>query len=158
MNRLTIISRCARHTTNPIKKNAGFSYVEILLATVLIAVALVPAVDALMPAVNGSAIHGNRLADHYELTAKLEDVLAQPFNELNTVATAAGSKAVATSYSDTVIYANGKQINRNVYLSLYDSDNADADNNPFTGTEAGLMWVRVEIAGTAGALETLTSE
>lgn len=139
-------------------KMAGFIYVEILIATVLIAVALVPAMEALTPAINGSGIHQNRLADHYNLVGKLEDVLAQPFNDLESAAATAGSQTVTTSYSDTVTYPDGRQITRNVYLSLYDSDNADSDNNPFTGTDAGLMWARVEIAGTGNALETLTSE
>ena len=137
---------------------AGFSYVEILTATVLIAVVLVPAMDALTPAINGSGIQQNRLVDYYKLSGKMEDILGRPLSELETAATAAGSQTVASSYSDTVTYSDGRQIFRNVYLSWYDSDNADADNNPFTGTDAGLMWVRVEIAGSGDALETLTSE
>jgi hypothetical protein len=33
-----------------------------------------------------------------------------------------------------------------------------ADNDPFTGTDAGLLWIRIELEGTGYAIETLTSE
>ncbi len=44
---------------------------------------------------------------------------------------------------------------RLVFISRYDGDNADTDDNPFTGTEADLLWLRVEIEGTASALQAL---
>ena len=37
--------------------NAGFSYVEVLIATVLISVSLVPAMEALRTGLLGSGIH-----------------------------------------------------------------------------------------------------
>ena len=42
-----------------------------------------------------------------------------------------------------------------VYLSLYDGDNADADDDPFTGTDADLLWIRVEIDGSVLSLQTV---
>ena len=42
-----------------------------------------------------------------------------------------------------------------VYLSNYDGDNADADGDPFTGTEPDLLWIRVEIEDSVHALETV---
>ena len=44
-----------------------------------------------------------------------------------------------------------------IYLSLYDGDNLDADDNAFTGTEADLLWIRVDIEGTVHSLETITT-
>jgi hypothetical protein len=85
----------------------------------------------------------------------MEELLAEPFAALDAAATAAGSRVTPGSYSDTVTFQDGRTVTRNVYLSRYDSDNADGDADPFTGTEADLLWLRVEIGDTA--LETLRS-
>jgi len=137
---------------------AGFSYVEVLIAVVLIVVALVPALDALIPGVAGSGIHESLAEDHYQLTGRLEQVMVEPYGQLNSAAVAAGSPTTPTSYSDVFTYANGRQITRNVFLSRYDGDNADADDDPFTGTDDGLLWVRVSIAGTDRSIESLVYE
>ena len=137
---------------------AGFSYVEVLIAVVLIVVALVPALDALIPGVAGSGIHETLAEDHYQLTGRLEQVMVEPYGQLNSAAVAAGSPTTPTSYSDVFTYANGRQITRNVFLSRYDGDNADADDDPFTGTDDGLLWVRVSIAGTDRSIESLVYE
>jgi hypothetical protein len=91
------------------------------------------------------------------MLARFEEVMAAPFAELQASADAAGNATVPSSYSDTVVYADGRQIVRNVYLSDYDGDNADGDDDPFTGTDAGLLWVKIEIAGTGHRVEGLTS-
>lgn len=136
---------------------AGFAYIEVLIATLLIVVTLLPAIEALYPAVAGAGVHGSRLEDHYQLAGRMEEMLAEPFADLDEAATAAGNETTPTTYSDTVTHADGRQITRNVFLSRYDADNADADNNPFTGTEADLLWVRVEIDGTTDGMESLLS-
>ena len=137
---------------------AGFSYVEVLVATVLIAVTLVPAIEAFSPGINSAGYTRSLVEDRYQLSAKLEEVLAASFADIDTAATAAGSSTTASSYSDTVTYPNGKQITRNVFLSRYDGDNADTNNNPFDGIDAGLIWLRVEIDGTSLSLESLISD
>ena len=149
----------ARTAIQPqITKMAGFSFVEVLIATVLIAIALVPAMDALLPGMAGGGIHETRTEDHYRLLAKIEEVLAEPFTDLDAAAIAAGSPTTATlSYSDIFTYPDGRQITRNIFISRYDGDNADADNNPFTGTDVGLLWVRGVIAGSSLSFEALTS-
>ncbi len=70
------------------RRMAGLTYVEVLIATVLMVVALVPAIDALRPAIQGSGIHQSETALHYHLTGGLEEVLARPFVELDTEAQA----------------------------------------------------------------------
>ena len=137
---------------------AGIAYIEILLAILLITVTLVPALEALQPGVNGSGIHEDRLADHYQLTGRLEELLIQSYSALDDAATAAGDRFTPTTYSDVVTQPDGRQLTRNVFLSRYDIDNADADNDPFTGIDHGLLWVRVEFAGTADGMETLVGE
>jgi len=132
---------------------AGLAYLEVLIATVLIMLALAPALESLAPGVAGSVIHASRIEDQFAVAGRLEELLTAPFADLDAAALAAGSPDTASSYSDSVIYPDGRQVRRAVYLSRYDSDNADADDDPFTGTEDDLIWLRVEIAGEA--LETL---
>lgn len=144
-----------RRTNCKYRCMSGFSYVEMLIATMLIAIALVPAMDALLPAMQGSAIHKSATEQHYHLTAMLEYMLAKPFIELDNEAMAIGDPTVASNvYSDPAMSAE----RRLVYLSRYDADNADANANGFDGTDAGLLWIRVEIEGSNLALETLTSQ
>ena len=135
----------------------GFSYIEVLIATFLIAVSLVPAMEALQSGIQGSTIHKTFSEDRYQLVAKMESVLAEPFGFLDIAASAVGSSTIPTSYSDTVIYQGGRQITRQVYLSLYDGDNADTDNDPFTGTDPDLIWTKVVIEGTPYAVESLST-
>jgi hypothetical protein len=135
----------------------GSAYVEVLVATLLIVTTLVPALDALRPGIAATGIQQRMASDQFSVLARFEAVMAAPFAELQAVADAAGSATTASSYSDTVLYTDGRQIVRNVYLSGYDGDNADGDDDPFTGTDAGLLWVKVEIAGTGHRAEGLTS-
>ena len=136
----------------------GIAYIEILLAILLIVMTLVPALEALQPGLDGAGIHEDRLADHYQLAGRLEELLAEPYGDLDDAATAAGDRFTPTTYSDVVTQPDGRQLTRNVFLSRYDIDNADADNDPFTGIDDGLLWVRVEFAGTADGMETLVGE
>ncbi len=135
------------------KKCAGFSYVEIIVATSLIAIALVPALESMQSAQIGAGVHQSLLTQHYHLATKVEEVLAQPFSGLETAAATAGSATTPTTYSD----AAGSTHRRLVYLFGYDGDNADADDDPFTGVDDGLMWLRVEIEGSAQQFETLVA-
>ena len=135
-------------------RQSGISYIEVLIAVALLAVSLVPMMDAVRTATVGTSAHEDAVVQHFHLIAILETVLAEPFASLNAAATAAGSESAISSYSDLP----GSTNRRLVFLSLYDADNADADNDPFTGTDQGLMWVRVEIEGTVQVIETLTGQ
>ncbi len=133
---------------------AGLSYIEVLIATALIAITLVPAMEALTPALQGAAIHESSSVQQFHLAARLETLLAEPFAALDAEAVAINDPTVAsTVYSDAAGVAN----RRLVFLSRYDADNADADNDFYTGMDAGLVWLRVEIEGTTQAMEGLTS-
>lgn len=147
----------------------GISYIEVMVASVLIAISLVPALEALQVGINGADIHKNYAVDHYQLVSKFEDVLAKPFNELLDSAAVAVSNTTPTIYSEAAGIAN----RRIVYISYYDAADSDADGNPFTIADADsdfdnnpytggdvdidLLWVRVEIEGTAHVMETLVS-
>ena len=133
---------------------SGISYIEVLIAAALIAVTLVPMMDAVRTASVSAGVHEDAAVQNLHLVATMEDVLAEPFASLEAAATTAGSESTLTSYSDLA----GSSNRRLVFLSLYDGDNADTDNDPFTGTDQGLMWVRVEVEGTSRAIETLISQ
>jgi hypothetical protein len=135
-------------------RQSGISYIEVLIAAALIAVSLVPMMDAVRTATVSAGVHEGAAVQNLHLIATLEDVLAEPFSSLEAAATAAGNESTLTSYSDLA----GSGNRRLVFLSLYDGDNADTDNDPFTGTDQGLMWVRVEIEDTAQTIETLISQ
>ena len=132
----------------------GFSYIEVLVAMVLLAITLIPALQGLEGALVGSKKHETITTQQYYLQSKFEDVLAQSFNDLDAAAIVAGSNTVPTSYSDLA----GSNDRRLVFLAKYDGDNADADGDVFTGVDDNLIWVRVEIENTPYVLETLTNK
>ena len=117
---------------------------------------LVPAIEALGPAVQGSGLHESQASRQYALRAKLESILAQSFNTLDNEAQAINDHTIAsTTFSDP----STESERHLVFLSRYDGDNIDpADNDPFSDTDAGLLWIRIELKGTGYAIETLTSE
>ena len=135
-------------------RQRGLSYAETLLAVVVLAVALVPALETLDTAFTGAQVSETVIQWQQQLTTRMENVRAEPFGDLDAAATAAGSETVATTYSDTV----GSQDRLLVFLSRYDGDNADADNDPFTGVDPGLLWVRVAVENTPYDLTTLVAQ
>ncbi len=131
----------------------GLTLVEVLVTITLLAILLVPAIQALQTGIVGAEVHADVAANHYRLTSRLEELLAAPYLDLSDAAIAAGSPTVPSSFSDPAGPA-GRML---VYLSLYDGDNLDADDNAFTGTESDLLWIRVDIEGTVHSLETITT-
>jgi Tfp pilus assembly protein PilV len=129
----------------------GFSYVEVLVATVILTLSLVPALDALQTGILGGGVDSSLTQVHVRLRSKMEAVLAKPFTALQSAEVAAASGP--STYSDAV----GTPGRRLVFLSRYDGDDADADGDPTTGTDAGLLKVRVELEATPHTLETLVA-
>ena len=136
-----------------IRNQIGIAYIEILIATVLIAIALVPMLNSLQAGLQGATLFQKKVEFLHVLTGTVEKVLAEPFNELDNAATAAGAHTNATSYSDM-----GSPIPFKVYLWRYDVDNADNDNNEFTGGEEDLLWVKVTLQDNGQSIETLISK
>lgn len=130
----------------------GLSYIEVLIATLLLAIALVPMMEALGPGLQGAQIHRDRAEVNFALKGKLEEVLAQPFDDLDAAATAAGDYKIPTSYSDA-----GAAVPHDVFIWRYDVDNSDADGNQFTGGESDILWLRVATADGLAELQTLLS-
>lgn len=130
------------------RNQSGISYVEVLAAVIIIAITVIPATNAIRGSMDVAESDSQATVNHYRLISKLEEVLAEPFSAVS--AQAAGP-TTATVYSDTV----GSLDRRLVFIATYDGDNADADNDPFTGTDPDLLWVRVEIDGSVAALQAL---
>ncbi|MDJ0926911.1 MAG: hypothetical protein QNJ73_04590 [Gammaproteobacteria bacterium] len=135
-------------------RQCGLTYVEILVATLLLLVGLVPALDALRTATVGSRVNDSYVAAQHRLGGRLEEVLAEPFSELDAAAVAAGSPTTPTDYSE----APGTPGRLLVFIARYDGDDADLDGDPFTGGDSGLLWVQTAIEQTTYSLETLISQ
>lgn len=131
----------------------GLTLVEVLVTLVLLGIVVVPAIRALQTGIVGTGVHSDLATEHVRLSSRLEELLAEPFVSLQQAALDAGGPGVASSYSE----AGGSPSRLLVYLGFYDGDNADADGDPFTGTEPDLLWIRVEAEGTVHALQTITS-
>lgn len=126
----------------------GFSYVEVLLSVVLIAVLLVPALQALQSGVSGgqSAAIAARQA---RLQALMEQVLAKPFYDLYAQTYLAGGNTTSpnATYSDS----SGSDP-REVVLYRY-----DPTTNALSSNDTGLLYVSVyyQSDGSTNALNTL---
>lgn len=135
------------------RRQRGASYVEVLIAATLLATLLMPLLNSLNTAAQTASVQQELAQQHFSLNGRLEELLAQPFGILDAAAVAAGGPTVASSYSDPA----GTADRRLVYLSRYDGDNADADNDPFTGVDEDLLWLRVTIENTALSVQSLST-
>ena len=138
------------------KRQSGFSYMELLIATLLITIMLVPALEAMQSGIQGSGIHTELARNQYRMISKMEETLALPFSELLTQADLVADPAVLipAPFSD----AAGTESRRLVFLARYDGDDVDGDKDPFTGTDTGLLWLRVTIEDSQRSLETVIVE
>jgi len=136
------------------KQEQGFTYIEVVLAVLILSLALVPALNALRSSITAGREQQGLISSNYAVFSKMEYVLAQPYGNLAGAAAAAAGPANPSTYSDPV----STPARVFVYLSLYDADNADSDNNPFTGGDPGLLWVRVALEDGSLAIESLASQ
>ena len=137
-------------------RQQGLSYLEVMIATLLITVSLVPAMDALQSGLQGGEQAARVLQRSAALQLRMESLMATDFRELRSLAdtTADPLQPQPVPWSDPA----GSRPRILVYLSRYDGDNADADSDPFTGTEPDLLWLRVADESGRSALETLRHE
>jgi len=123
--------------------------VEVVLSVVLLAVLLVPALQALQTGISGGATP-SLAASAPTLRAKMEEVLAIPFGDLYAQTYLAGgnTNAINATYSDAPAAVN----RRVVVLYRY---NATAKS--LSASDTGLLYVSVyyESEGSANALNTL---
>lgn len=134
------------------KHQAGLSYVEVMLATLLITITLVPMLESLQPGLQATAWHKRQSEIHFALKGKLETLLAEPFAELDAAATVAGAPTMPTSYSDL-----SATVPHQVYIWRYDVDDADADGDEFSGGESDILWISVATQDGRQVFATLLS-
>jgi len=144
----------------------GLAYVEVLVAAAIIALALVPIIEALQTGMLGTEIYKSATAQHYAVLSRMEELLAEPHSSLVSAAAVAGDPSTPSSYSDPAATPD----RRLVFLGLYDADNADGDNDLYTVADpdldgdsdaftgyTGLVWVHVEVAGSVHYMESLSA-
>jgi hypothetical protein len=136
-------------TFNP-SAQSGFFYAEVLLSVVLLAVLLVPALQALQSGIAGG-LSPAAAARQANLRAKMEEVLAKPFSDQYAPTYAVGGNT-ATSVSAALSDAVGTPNRRVVVFYRY-----DAAANALSANDTGLVFVSVyyEADGIAQALNTL---
>jgi hypothetical protein len=135
----------------PRPRHAGFSYVGVLLATVLLAVCAVPAADAVRNAIAAPQVGANRLRSLLCLKSQMETVIAQPYQNLLGAAAAAGP-GVASAYS---LAADAGCPARNVYISKVSVDVDGVTSYPAFDT--GLLQVIVSLPAPESAAAPLMS-
>jgi hypothetical protein len=69
----------------------GVSYIEVLVAVFLVAVALVPALQAVASGLQGARVHADLSQGMAPIVAELEELLARPYPVLYRAAIAGGS-------------------------------------------------------------------
>lgn len=137
-------------------RQSGLSYTEVLVATLLIVIMLVPAIEAMQSGIRSGEVHAELARNQYRMISKMEQTLAQSFSELLVQADLVANPTVLipAPYSDTP----GTAFRRLVFLSRYDGDDADGDSDPFTGTDTGLLWLRVSMENSRHSLQTVIVE
>jgi prepilin-type N-terminal cleavage/methylation domain-containing protein len=133
------------------KRQHGFTLVEALAVLILLGLALVPAMRMLEGALQVETVNREELQMDYRLIDRAEVLLSEPFGALVSAARGAG---VASPYSD----AAGTPNRRLVYISGYDANNLDADDDDTTGADDGILKIRVELEATANAVTLLQAD
>ena len=138
-----------RHLSSSLQQH-GFTYTEVMLSAVLLAVLLVPALQALQSGVAGGATSA-MAARQPALSAKMEEVLSNPFPDLYAETYNAGGNS-ATLVNVDLSDAAGATDRRVVVIYRY-----DASAKALSANDTGLLYVRVyyEADGSANAINTL---
>lgn len=143
-------------------RQLGFSYIEVMVALVFLAIAIVPAMEGIQSGIQGAGIHTALTRQHYALISRMEQLQAEDYTNLLAAAKTAGNATTPSSYSDP-----GGQAERVlVYLALYDADidpftlvdpDNDADANIYTGDTSNLLWLKVELEKSIQSMQTLVT-
>jgi len=138
----------SQHTSS-----TGFGYIEILVATALLVISLMPAINAIYASSQLSQQNKRLAAGHFKLRSKMDTVLAENYSVLESEALSLNSHtAISAVFSDPV----GTPERRTVRLSRYDVDDIDNDGDPFTGKDDSMLWISVEVED-IGGVEALVS-
>lgn len=128
----------------------GLAHVEVMVALVLISVALVPALDTLQTNTRGVPALLSVATRDALLRAKMEEVLAKPFDAVNAETYLSGGNTT-TSVSAALSDPSGPD--RRVVILYRTEDGSQVSTN-----NTGLVRVRVAWEAGGTALETLKSK
>lgn len=118
----------------PQRHRSGFSYIEVVLALLLLGVCVAPAVDAVKNAVAAPQIAEDAARALLCVNSHVEKILAEPYQNL---LNAAGDITVAsTTYS---LAADADCPARNVYIARYNPDATPS----FVASDTGLLYLTV---------------
>jgi hypothetical protein len=131
-------------------RQRGAAYLEIMVALMILAVCLSPALDALTGGLATAPAVAATSRDFACVAAQIEKVLAEPYASLLQGAVSAGTKTVPVpAYS---VGADAACPARNTFLARYSPDSA-AD--PFVSQDSGLLFVRVAVVDGTASLTSL---
>ena len=130
------------------QRQRGLSYVEVLVAVVILAVCLAPMVDALRNGVRAAGIQSDYTINQQRLKTRFEAVLANNFATLDAAAMLAGNSPAAT----VAAYTDAAGTTDRLLVTLYRYDGSAP-----TGLDTGLLWVKAAIEGSNLQLNTLKS-
>jgi len=133
----------------------GSAYVEVLVAVMLVMVCLVPALDALQNGIGSTNASEQYVKHKNKMNARMLTLLVESFSVLDAEALITGGSTVASSLFSEPAGSPDRIL---VYVYRYDGDNADLDNNPDTGGDAGLLMLRVAMQDGDFDISTLITE
>jgi Tfp pilus assembly protein PilV len=124
---------------------AGFAYIEVLVAVLLLALCALPAANAVKNGLNAADIAPARAKALRCMRDKMESVLAEPYENL----LKAQNGTLKTSYSEN---ATNDCVARQVYIDVYQQNGSDD-----TAKSTVLLRVDVVSPATNYAFTTLVS-
>ncbi|MEC5217196.1 hypothetical protein RCH09_002153 [Actimicrobium sp. GrIS 1.19] len=130
------------------RRAAGFSYVEVVLATVLLAVCIVPATNALRNGASAPQIVATQGHAMLCIKNQMEKVIAEPYHNL-----VLASGTLATPSATYSLAADSQCPARNIYIAKY---NPDGFPN-FPNADTGLLYINASVPDGAVAQFPLTT-
>ncbi|QOY94531.1 hypothetical protein IM543_00975 [Massilia sp. UMI-21] len=134
----------------------GFSYVEVLVATMVLAVCAAPLADAVKNGIDASRIGVAKAQELRCMKEQMETVLAEPYQHLWN---AARGTAVASSYSRP---ADAACIAREVHIARYEHENGKSpvfldDGAAPARLETAMLYVTVSSPDSGYTFTTLVA-
>lgn len=122
------------YRSRPERHASGFSYIEVVLAVLLLGVCVVPAVEAVRNGIAAPQIAQEGSKALLCVKSHMEKVLAEPYqNLLNASGTLEAASAAYSLVADSACAA------RNVYIARYNPDTAPY----FVANDTGLLYITV---------------
>ncbi|MFK8017947.1 MAG: type II secretion system protein [Gammaproteobacteria bacterium] len=127
----------------------GVSYTEVLVAIVLISLIALPTAQSIQSALTSARQSIDDANHRFALQSLLETTLVDDFASLSSRAGGSTTPAASSALAD------GETLD--LYIASWDIDNADGDDDPFSGADDEVLWVRVQLRGTRLTLSTLVT-